>query len=72
MVNAIRPGGFSVSANTRFQGDHGGKINLLENVRVAKLGGQPIGAFVRGLVEAHASYADALQVLNTTLLIDDA
>jgi hypothetical protein len=73
LITAMRPGAFTISANTRFQGDHGGKVNLIENVRVAKLGGQPIGSFIRGLVDRPgAKYADAINLLNSTLLIDDA
>lgn len=72
VITAMRPGQFSISANSRFQGDHGGKVNLFENVKVAKLGGKPIGTYIRWLVDRDNTYSDVLKLMKTTLLIDVA
>lgn len=69
----MRPGRFSISVNSRFQGDHGGKVNLFENVKVAKQGGKPVGTYMRWLVDNEDNtYSTILELMKKTLLIDVA
>ena len=72
LINAMKPYKFSITANSRFQGDHFGKLNLFENINAAKKGGKPIGTFIRDIVEESNSYKQIINKLNSSILIDVA
>lgn len=69
LPTAMRVGGWSVSCDSRFDGDG---EDLFNNIKAAKAGGKTIGIFVRDQMEAASSYDEAIQALNTTLLIAPA
>jgi len=69
LPTALRPGGWSVSCDSRF---NGGGVNLLENIKVAKAGAKTIGIMVRDALESAETYSDMLHVLNTTAVIAPA
>ena len=64
-----RPSGWGMSADSRF---NGGGVDILEGIAVAKKGGKTIGVFMRDVAEASATYTEAIQALNDTLLIAPA
>ena len=68
LPTALRPGGWSVSCDSRFK--HG--LDLLDNVKAAQNGGKTIGLMVRDMLETAATYEDAIRALNTTLVVAPA
>jgi hypothetical protein len=63
------PGGWSVSCDSRFNGDG---WNLADNIKAAKAGAKTIGVFVRDMCESAASYTEAVRLLNSTAVIAPA
>lgn len=73
LINAMKPYQYSISVNSRvFQGDHYGKLNLLENIHSANRGGKPIGTFVRDMIVISDNYNQVIEKINNTVLIDVA
>lgn len=73
LINAMKPYRYSISVNSRvFQGDHFGRLNLLENINSANRGGKPIGTFVRDIIVVSDNYNQIIKKLNNTILIDVA
>jgi hypothetical protein len=62
-------GGFSISADSRF---NGGGVNLHNNIEAAKQGAKTIGIFIREMVETAPNYAAAVKMLNETKVIAPA
>ena len=69
LPTAMRPGGWSVSCDSRF---NGGGVNLLANIKAAKAGAKTIGIMVRDALESAATYDDMIGLLNTTEVIAPA
>ena len=63
LPTAMKPGGWSVRRNSRF--NHG--VDLLKpHRRLGEEGRQDDGLMVRGMLEGCATYDDAIVALNTT------
>ena len=69
LPTAMRGYGWSVEANTRFQG---WAINIEDSIVAAKAGGLSVGYFVRRAIEKADNYADAIELMKTTPLIAPA
>eukprot|EP01061_Rhynchopus_euleeides_P028944 TRINITY_DN47235_c0_g1_i1.p1 TRINITY_DN47235_c0_g1~~TRINITY_DN47235_c0_g1_i1.p1 ORF type:complete len:356 (+),score=149.42 TRINITY_DN47235_c0_g1_i1:60-1127(+) len=69
LPTVMRPHGWSVEANSRLTG---WAVDIVENIKAAKQGGTTVGYFLRRGVEQQATYADAIRMMNTTLLIAPA
>ena len=79
LTTAMRPGRFSISSNSRFQGsgyfgkyNFFEKFNYFESIKAAKAGGKPIGVFVRDLVENNNTFTDVINILKKQILINVA
>ena len=76
LTTAMKPGDFSISANSRFQGGVFGKYNFFQKmnyfdiIKAAKNGGKPVGVFLRSLVEEQKRYVDVIDILKKQVLIN--
>lgn len=69
LPTAMRPGGWSVSCDSRFNGQG---WNLLANINTAKKGGKTIGILVREMLESASTFDEAVAALNSTSVIAPA
>lgn len=69
LPTAMRYGGMSVSADSRFDG---GGANLFESIKYAKNGAKTIGHFIREMMENLDDYKMLIDKLNTTKVIAPA